>query len=101
MAIECGMSKRVALTRIGDAYLNMNDLYSAEASYEKAMAIGYDKYAYIGMSKVHARRTHLEKAFAIFSMLGKKEPEDKRVFAEFRDFIEKYPEVDKSVQASG
>ncbi|MBU1902606.1 MAG: tetratricopeptide repeat protein [Proteobacteria bacterium] len=96
MALENGMNPRVGLARIGDAYVSLNNLDLAEASYRKAMAVGYDKYAYLGISKIHVRKDDFDKASEVLSMLLHKEPEDPRVASETRQLIEKYPQIKRT-----
>ena len=92
-ALENGMDKKIGLTRIGDSYISLNDFERAEVSYRKAMAIGYDKYAYLGMTKVHAMKDRLDKALEILKMLVDKEPGDLRISTESRILMEKYPQA--------
>jgi tetratricopeptide (TPR) repeat protein len=94
-ALENGMDRRQALTRIGDSYIQLKDLSMAEKNFKKAMDIGFDKYAYLGISKVHERRRHLVKALEILTMLREREPEDTRISAEARRFMSKYPDLAK------
>ena len=87
------MDRRIGLSRIGDSYIRLNDLNMAEANYQKAMAIGYDKYACLGISKIHELRGHPDKALEILSMLVRKEPRDSRIYMESRRFNHKYPNM--------
>ena len=97
IALENGMDQRAGLTRIGDSYISLNELDLAEASYRKAItAMGYDKYAYLGISKVHTRKDALDKALEILLMLRQRESEDQRISEESRRFLERYPEIEKS-----
>ncbi len=96
IALEHGMDQRAGLTRIGDSYISLNELDLAEASYRKAITMGYDKYAYLGISKVHARKDALHKALEILSMLRHRESEDQRISEESRRFLERYPELEQS-----
>ena len=96
IALEHGMDQRVGLTRIGDSYISLNELDLAEASYRKAITMGYDKYAYLGISKVHARKDHPRKALEVLSMLRHRESKDPRIFEESRRFLERYPEIEQS-----
>ena len=93
IALENGMDKKIGLTRIGDSYISLNDFDRAETNYRKAMDIGYDKYAYLGMSKVHAMKDRFDKALEILKMLVDKEPGDPRISAESRILMEKYPQA--------
>ena len=92
-ALKYGMNRRIAMTRIGDSYMNINDLENAEISYQNIVAIGYDKYAYLGMYRIHLKRNHIDKAFETLTMLMKKEPHDPRISSEYNTFVEKYPHV--------
>ena len=91
------MDQRAGLTRIGDSYISLNELDLAEASYRKAITMGYDKYAYLGISKVHARKDDPHKALKILSMLRQREAEDRRISEESRRFLERYPEIGQSI----
>ena len=93
IALENGMDQKIGLTRIGDSYISLNDYERAETNYRKAMNIGYDKYAYLGMSKVHAMKDRFDKALEILNMLVDKEPGDPRISAESRILMEKYPQA--------
>ena len=96
IALEHGMDKRAGLTRIGDSYISLNELDLAEASYRKAITMGYYKYAYLGISKVHARKDHPRKALEVLSMLRHRESKDPRISEESRRFLERYPEIEQS-----
>ena len=94
------MDRQIGLSRIGDSYIRLNDLSMAETNYKKAMAIGYDKYAFLGISKIHEMRGQPEKALEILSMLVRKEPEDPRIHVESRRFVHKYPDMAKTFSMS-
>jgi len=91
-AIKYGMNRISALTRMGDSYASMNDLKNAERSYKKTIKIVYDKYAYLGMYRMHLKRNHLDKAFETLAMLVKNESHDPRISSEYNIFVEKYPQ---------
>ncbi len=90
-AIKYGMNRETAMIRIADAYMNINDLGNAEISYQKIIATGYNKYAHLGMYRIHLKRNHIDKAFETLSMLMKKEPHDPRISSKYNIFVEKYP----------
>jgi tetratricopeptide (TPR) repeat protein len=90
-AIKYGMNRISAMTRIGDSYMSMNDLENSEISYQKSIAMGYDKYAYLGMYRIHLKRNHIDKAFETLTMLMKNEPHDTRISSEYNMFVKKYP----------
>ncbi len=96
IALEHGMDKRHGLTRIGDSYINLNKLDLAEASYRKAITMGYYKYAYLGISKIHARKDHPRKALEVLSMLRHWESGDQRISEESGRLLERYPEIAQS-----
>ena len=96
-SLENGMDRRVGLSRIGDSYIRLHDLSMAETNYKKAMEIGYDKYAFLGISKIHEMRGQLEKAQEILSILVRKEPQDPRIYTASRKFVNKYPDMAKTV----
>jgi hypothetical protein len=85
------MNRISAMTRIGDSYMSMNDLENSEISYQKSLATGYDKYAYLGMYRIYLKRNHIDKAFETLAMLIKNEPHDTRISSEYNMFVEKYP----------
>jgi len=91
------MDPRIAMARIGDAYASLEDLENAEASYGKALDLGHDKYAYLGMARIHAKRNHMDRAFKIVSMIVEKWPGDSRIAAEIRRFVMEYPQIEKAV----
>jgi len=90
MALGYGMEPRIALTRIGDAYLKLKDVKCAKLNYQKALTLGYDKYAYLGMARIHTKKNNIDKALKIFSMLAEKEPDDQRIAAELTALVEKH-----------
>ena len=96
-ALKYGMDRIRAITRIGDSYVSMNDLENAEINYKKTVAICYDKYAYLGMFRIHLKRNHVDKAFEILAMLMKNEPHDPRISSEYNIFVKKYPHL-KSIE---
>ena len=90
------MDKRAGLTRIGDSYISLNELDLAEASYKKAISMGYYKYAYLGISKVHERKDHPHKSLEVLSMLRHRESGDQRISEESGKLLERYPEIAQS-----
>ncbi len=62
-------------------------------SHKMKRTIGYDKYAHLGMSKMHAMKDRLDKSLEILKMLLDKEPEDQRISTESRILMEKYPQA--------
>ena len=94
-ALKYGMSKKIVLTRIGDAYMNLQDYDHAELHYNEALDIGYDKYAYLGLARIHMIRNQIDEIYLIFKKLREQEPGDQRIEVEFKTFIEKYPELEK------
>jgi len=88
-AIKNGMEPRIARTRIGDAYLNLRDYGQAEESYRKAITLGYDKFAYLGIIETHIHKDQKDEAYKILSMLVEREPDDPRVNAAFKRFVER------------
>ena len=92
-ALKHGMNPRICLTRIGDSYINMKDLKKAEENYSNALSLGYDKYAYLGMIKIHVMRNELNNASGILSMLTERDPYDGRIADEFKRFYHRYPQI--------
>ena len=93
MALKHGMEPRIVFTRIGDAYLGLDDLVEAELNYQKALALGYEKYAYLGIAGIHVRRNDMDRAAEILAMLAEKEPDDQRIHVEMNNLAEKYPQL--------
>jgi tetratricopeptide (TPR) repeat protein len=91
MALKQGIDPRIVMTRIGDAYLSLGNFEQAEVNYRKALALGYDKYAYLGLARIHTETNHMDEALKIFTMLLEKEPNDARVTAEVKEFAGRYP----------
>ena len=77
--MECSGRASKATDRNGDAYLKLGDLSQAEEYYARALEMGYDKFAYLGMARAHVDKGHKGEALKIFDMLLKKEPDDGRV----------------------
>jgi tetratricopeptide (TPR) repeat protein len=75
-AVKYGMAPRIAVTRIGDAYMSLEDFEKAEAHCTKALSYGYDKFAYLGIVKIYKRRNRMDEALKILNMLVEKEPVD-------------------------
>ena len=94
-ALKYGMNKKIVLTRIGDAYMNLQDYDQAEENYKEALVVGYDKYAYLGLARIHMIRNQIDEIYLIFKKLREQEPGDQRIEVEYRAFIEKYPELEK------
>jgi tetratricopeptide (TPR) repeat protein len=99
MALEYGMEPRIAITRIGNAFMSLDDLDQAEESFKEALAHGYDRYAYLGIARIHVKRNHMDKASEIFTLLLDKEPNDSRIMGELKRFAEKHPELERLFQS--
>jgi tetratricopeptide (TPR) repeat protein len=91
------MDPRIAITRIGDAYMSLNDFENAESNYTRALSFGYDKFAYLGMAKINTRLNRMDEALKILTMLVEKEPGDLRISGEFRAFVKKYPQAVQNI----
>jgi len=96
-ALGHGMDPRIAMTRIGDAYMSLDDLQNAEANYRKALDLGHDQYAYLGLARIHARRHHMDRALKVLSMIVEKWPENSRIASEIRRFAREYPQIEKAL----
>jgi tetratricopeptide (TPR) repeat protein len=92
-ALKYGMSKKIVLSRVGDALMNLQEYDQAEESYRRALAAGHDKYAYLGLARLHMIRNEKEEVYRIFKLLLRHDPHDQRIGAEFRAFVERYPEL--------
>jgi tetratricopeptide (TPR) repeat protein len=62
-------------TRMGDAYVHLGALESAEKSYLRALEQGYDRYALIGLILLYCGIDQSEKAMAKFWELIENEPD--------------------------
>ena len=99
-ALRYGMDPKMVMTRIGDAYLKLGDLQQAEVHYKKTLNIGYDKFAYLGIAKIHIKRNNIDKAIDIFSVLLQNDPDDPRISAEFRSFVKECPEAENAISGA-
>ena len=91
-ALKNGMDPRIALTRVGDAYVYLDELDEAESYYKQALLLGYDKYAHLGMVKIYLKKAETSQAYNTLVMLKKKEPKDTRISYEIKKFLKNHPE---------
>jgi hypothetical protein len=94
------MDPRIAITRMGDAYMCLEDFEKAKTNYMRALSFGYDKFAYLGMARINTRFNRMDEALKILTMLVKKEPGDLRVSGEFRAFVKKYPQAGQNMNGN-
>jgi tetratricopeptide (TPR) repeat protein len=84
-ALEPG--NKVAVTRIGDCYLKLSDRDNALRFYRKALAIGYDFFASIGMAKLCLLEKNIVKGCDIFEEISVRERHNSRYFVEYVNFF--------------
>lgn len=73
---------KVILTRAGDAHRSMGELVEAEERYERALTIGNDLYARVGLAVVARLRGDFAGAIDILESLATEEPDNHRVIVE-------------------
>ena len=83
---------KYGLTRIGDAYVNLEKLDEAEETYNKALTFGYSKYAYLGLIKIYIKRNQFENVRETFNILNQKDFDDPRIKDEYNKFIKRTKE---------
>jgi len=76
---------QVIHSRVGDALLNLSDLDRAMDHYEKSLAIRFDPYALMGMSKIHRTRGEFDQAMDCCARIISELPEHDRARAELAE----------------
>jgi tetratricopeptide (TPR) repeat protein len=85
---EVNSSTSNMLTRLGDAYRNIGQFEAAEQTYKKNMALGYNKFSFIGLIKLHCIQLQMKEACSFYDELLKHEHgEDRKVFSEVCDMF--------------
>ncbi|MDR3631661.1 MAG: tetratricopeptide repeat protein [Desulfocapsaceae bacterium] len=94
-------NNKVAVTRIGDCYSTLNDKENALIFYRKALDIGYDFYASIGMAKIYLSKNNVEKAREIFEGISGSEQKNSRYFFEYIRFCLESGMKEKALELHG
>jgi len=80
--LENDPDNKVILTRAGDTLRNLNMLDQAEDYYKKALNVGFDTYAVLGLAIISKMRGHFEEALKSLNKLISNDPENARLFIE-------------------
>ncbi len=83
--LEKEPKNQVMHSRVGDALLNIGDLDRAMEHYEKSLAIRFDPYALMGMSKIHRSRNEFDQAMDCCARILSELPEHERARAELAE----------------
>lgn len=76
------------LTRLGDTLLRLNKDNEAEVAFNKALEVGYSKYAFIGLAKIKMKRKEYQQAIDIVNSLMKQHPDDVKIVLLLGDIYE-------------
>lgn len=76
-------NNKLAITRIGDCYARLNEKENALQFYRKALEIGYDFFAHLGLAKIHLLKNDRQKAVEIFEKIFQAEQKNSRFFYEY------------------
>ena len=68
-------------------------IQQAESNYKKALDLGYDKFAYLGLAKMYMKTNDITMAIEMFTILFDREANDTRVSEEFKQLLKKYPKA--------
>ena len=85
---------RVILTRTADAHRSLGDLDAAERLYTRAIAIGPDVYAAIGLATVYRDRGDAQTAIEDLERLRREHPDEIRVCTELAESYAAAGQVD-------
>ncbi|MFW5684832.1 MAG: tetratricopeptide repeat protein, partial [Spirochaetota bacterium] len=80
--LENDPANKVILTRAGDAHRSLGELSEAEQCYRKALDIGEDLYARLGLAIVARNRDEIAQALDMLETLREQEPDNHRVYVE-------------------
>ncbi|MDD5207154.1 MAG: tetratricopeptide repeat protein, partial [Desulfobacterales bacterium] len=68
--------------------LSLGDLTAAEEHYRRAISLGFDRYAYLGMAKVLAGKNEVDEAIRMLAFAAQMEPGEPRIAAELKKMRE-------------
>jgi Flp pilus assembly protein TadD len=74
---------------MGDACLGIGDLSQAESYYGQALKLGFDKYAYLGLTRLMCKRNRIGDAFRLLAAAAERAPNDSRIQAEMNRLKER------------
>lgn len=83
--LEADPDNKVILARAGDAYRNTGNYDKAKEYYERAMSIGFDPYAALGLALILKGEGKYGEAAESFSRLIKREPKNFRFYIDLAD----------------
>ena len=83
---EIEKKNKVAMTRIGDCYTKKNDYEKAIIFYNRALNIGYDFYAFLGLAKIYQLMNDNQRALNIYRKIFPTEKNNSRYYYEFINF---------------
>jgi tetratricopeptide (TPR) repeat protein len=75
-------------TRVGDALANLGRLEEASDHYQKSINVGYDPYAWLGLSRVQLSRRDYDQADACCRKILNETPNHKRALEALADVYE-------------
>ena len=89
---------KIAITRIGDCYLVMDDLERALHYYNKALDIGYDFYALVGSARVYTKLKEYANALEIYQRMADREKGNYRYYQELIAYWEAVGDDERAAQ---
>jgi tetratricopeptide (TPR) repeat protein len=91
----------VILTRAGDAYRNLNDFDRSVDYYQRALNIGFDTYAVLGLAVVAKTQGKHEEAIESLHRLIQQDPRNYRFYAEIVDCYVRKSDRKKALEYLG
>lgn len=91
-------ANKVALTRIGDCFAKAGNKDKAVLFYNKALDIGYDFFAHIGIAKIYIANDRIDKAIEIYEKLQQSENNNSRYYYEYITCCFQSAQKDKAIQ---
>jgi len=82
MILDQDPRNKMILTRMGDAYRNLNDYEKAKDYYEKALNIEFDTYAVMGLALIAKEQGKYEEAITSFRRLIQQDSRNFRLYIE-------------------